>query len=98
MKRIGLYPSSTGEQGGKETGFRMSHYIMKDGAFEKAFAEMPKEFQLPWTGVLVLETKAPAQKRSKYHCAACDFNTYSSKADLKIICGTCNHELIEEAK
>ena len=31
MREIGLQPSSTGEEGGKETGQSMSHYIIPDG-------------------------------------------------------------------
>jgi len=31
MGEIGLQPSSTGEEGGKETGQSMSHYIIPDG-------------------------------------------------------------------
>jgi hypothetical protein len=37
MERIGLMPSNTGEPGGKRTGQRMSHYILPDGAFARAF-------------------------------------------------------------
>ena len=31
MKEIGLYPSNTGEEGGKETGQQMTHYIIVGG-------------------------------------------------------------------
>jgi hypothetical protein len=40
MKEIGLQPSNTGMVGGKETGQRMMDYIIPDGAFTKAFAEL----------------------------------------------------------
>ena len=36
MKEIGLYPSDTGEAGGKETGDKVSHYIINDGRFDVA--------------------------------------------------------------
>jgi hypothetical protein len=40
MKSIGLQPSSTGAVGGKETGQRVTHYILPGGPFEKAFAKL----------------------------------------------------------
>ena len=40
MKAIGLMPSNTGAIGGKETGQQMDHYILPDGAFACAFAEL----------------------------------------------------------
>jgi hypothetical protein len=40
MKAIGLQPSSTGAVGGKETGQRVTHYIIPDGPFARAFAKL----------------------------------------------------------
>ena len=40
MKQIGLIPSSTALPNGKETGFIMSHYIQKNGLFEKVTEEL----------------------------------------------------------
>jgi uncharacterized protein (DUF433 family) len=49
MKKVGLYPSSTGEVAGKETGAEGSHYIVACGAFDKAFAKLaPTGFNLRW--------------------------------------------------
>ena len=42
MKEVGLHPSSTAQPGGKETGQRVSHYIVKGGAFINATIEMVK--------------------------------------------------------
>ena len=49
MDELGLTPSSTGEPGGDRVGYRMSHYIVEDGAFARAFEAMPREYLLPWT-------------------------------------------------
>jgi hypothetical protein len=38
MERVGLMPSSTGKPGGKRTGQKVSHYILADGPFARAFA------------------------------------------------------------
>lgn len=49
MIEIGLMPSSTGKEGGKKTGDRMSHYIIKGGAFEKACKQLiTSDFKLSW--------------------------------------------------
>lgn len=37
MKEIGLQPSDTGKEGGKETGQSMTHYIIEGGKFDRAF-------------------------------------------------------------
>lgn len=35
MKEVGLYPSHSGQPGGKETGDQMTHYIIEGGPFER---------------------------------------------------------------
>ena len=51
MISVGLMPSDTGKEGGKITGQNMTHYLIKNGAYEKAFKKMPKEFKLPFTSL-----------------------------------------------
>lgn len=48
MDELGLAPSSTAAPGGARTGYRMSHYIVDGGAFDRAFAAMPERCKLPW--------------------------------------------------
>lgn len=49
MINVGLYPSSTGKEGGAIAGDCMSHYIVKNGAYEKACRSLlTKEFTLSW--------------------------------------------------
>ena len=49
MQQVGLYPSSTGEPGGKETGQRVSHYIVPDGPYAQAYARLEATgFLLHW--------------------------------------------------
>lgn len=49
MESIGLMPSDTGGPGGKRTGNRMSHYIIKGGAFDKAQAKLAaKDYSISW--------------------------------------------------
>lgn len=49
METIGLMPSSTGKEGGKRTGDRMSHYIIEGGRFDKACKKLlTKDFKISW--------------------------------------------------
>jgi hypothetical protein len=49
MKRIGLYPSSTGAPGGSETGEHMSDYIVDGGPFRLACRRLlDRGFRLDW--------------------------------------------------
>lgn len=51
MIEIGLIPSDTGKEGGKQTGQNMTHYIEKGGRYEKAFKKMLKKYTLPFTSL-----------------------------------------------
>ncbi len=49
MKSIGLHPSDTGDVGGTEIGDRMTHYIVDDGPFAAAAAELiATGFAITW--------------------------------------------------
>lgn len=49
MKAIGLQPSHTGQPGGKETGERMTHYIIDGGPFDQVCeALLTQAFTLSW--------------------------------------------------
>lgn len=51
MEEVGLMPSETGEPGGKKTGQRMTHYVIPEGNYEKAFQKMPETYTLPFTSL-----------------------------------------------
>lgn len=51
MIEIGLMPSDTGKVGGKQTGQSMTHYIIENGVYEKAFKAMPDKYTLPFTSL-----------------------------------------------
>lgn len=42
MKEVGLYPSTTAAPGGKETGAKVSHYIVENGPFSTSVAAFLK--------------------------------------------------------
>jgi hypothetical protein len=60
MRRIGLHPSSTGREGGKETGDVMAEYIVADGPFARAVAELlAGGFDVTWTEVTAEKGSSP---------------------------------------
>ncbi len=49
MEEIGLMPSNTGEPGGRRVGEQMTHYIIDDGPFDRACADLlTSEYTLSW--------------------------------------------------
>lgn len=99
MEAVGLIPSDTGAQGGKKTGQRMTHYIEKGGAFDKACDQlMRKGFSLPWQALTRDEDMAAKKKASKtkYTCPACGLNAWA-KPDVHLKCGDCDEVLEGEA-
>jgi SprT-like family len=95
MKEVGLFPSSTGEPGGKETGAKVSHYIVAGGAFARAFSKLAATgFKLRWQsraseGDPVRRKKAAS--KTKYTCPACGQNAWA-KPGAQLICGDCYDE------
>ena len=35
-------PSHTGKRGGDQTGYKMSHFVLRGGLYEKSFSELEK--------------------------------------------------------
>jgi hypothetical protein len=96
MIAIGLMPSNTGMPGGKTVGAKMSHYIIRGGAFAKAFK------QLADTGFkFELESKAYAAKERKpsskndFVCRHGHQKCWG-KDSLALSCNTCLDQVIEK--
>ena len=101
MKSIGLQPSDTGVEGGKETGETLGHYIISGGPFDVAAARLlGKGFALTWkdapqlsdqaTGESAAEPATPKSgKRVRYCCPDCDLKAWA-KHDVRLLCGTDN--------
>jgi SprT-like family len=89
MKAIGLQPSSTGMVDGKETGQRMSDYIIPNGPFTKAFAKLAaKGWKLNLQSAHRPGQKGGVNSKTKFSCADCGQNAWG-KPDLAIICEPC---------
>jgi hypothetical protein len=94
MKEIGLQPTDTGEPGGKETGQKVTHYIIAGGAYARADAKLKaRGLQLNWQSAPEGE-KAKATKKAsktKFTCPDCEQNAWA-KPDAALICGVCYGE------
>jgi hypothetical protein len=109
MESLGLMPSSTAAPGGARVGYRMSHYIIPGGAFERAFEQMPPACQLPWTCGIDDEARgkggdkkakkakkeAARKVKVKYSCPDCELNVWG-RAGLHLRCEDCD-EVLEAA-
>lgn len=87
MKEIGLHPSNTGQPGGKETGGRMSHYIIAGGRYALAYAKLAKTgLKLDW------QSKPPERKqrnsKTKFTCSSCGQNVWGAP-DVQVDCHKC---------
>lgn len=96
MKAIGLYPSSTGGEGGAETGVAMSHYIIPGAAFEIAAKELiGKGWALHYFAPKVTAEEqarkaARSSSKTKQTCPHCRANAWA-KPGLELYCGN-GHE------
>jgi len=70
MRYVGLQASDTGKHGGKETGYRMSDYVIEGGAFEKAFN--------------VITAKEIAKYSVPYHSLHALFAEYTASGNIEV--------------
>ncbi len=99
MEEVGLAPSSTGEPGGARVGQKMTHYIVKGGAFEVAYKALPSDAAFPFTcGEPTKEKKKKAAKNKvKYTCEGCGANVWG-KPDLSIRCVECKEDFTTDGE
>ena len=92
MEEVGLCPSTTGEPGGRRTGDRVSHYIVKGGPFERAYKKLRNDgVRLSWSDRFEQEggkAKVNKSNREKYTCPDCGLNAWA-KPEAALMCGEC---------
>jgi hypothetical protein len=89
MRSIGLQPSSTGMVGGKETGVRVSHYIVEGGPFDVSYQQLrATRWKLNLQSAPVRNTTAPPKSKLKFTCSLCNQNVWG-KPDTLVDCGHC---------
>src|SRR5229473_2393486 len=99
MHEIGLIPTATGEEGGKETGQKMTHLIDANGSFARAVAKLLAEHP----AILYSDRsdndaarKKKAASKTKYTCPGCGLNAWA-KPDVLLVCGSCQEPMHAEA-
>lgn len=92
MIDVGLMPSTTGAPGGKQTGQKVSHYIIENGDYAGTCMELlATGFKLPYVELWSTDKKTVAKKaasKTKYCCPACGANAWA-KPDTALVCGGC---------
>ena len=98
MREIGLIPSDTGRRGGKPTGQRVSHYIERGGAFDRAAdALIAKGFRIAFVERVSKQAKLVARKKAAsktpYHCPKCLAKAWA-KPGSDFMCRPCQEPLV----
>jgi predicted SprT family Zn-dependent metalloprotease len=89
MRTVGLWPSSTAAVGGHETGQHMSHYIVDDGPFQKAFRKLVATgWKLNLQSTVMAGGERSPPSKVKFTCRKCQQNAWG-KPHLKISCTPC---------
>jgi hypothetical protein len=96
LKSIGLQPTSTGGVGGKETGARISVYVIPDGPFIQSYE------LLAATGWRLNMQSAPREgakrgqnkNKATYTCPSCDVSLWG-KPNVHVSCDDCGCKMPE---
>ncbi len=87
MEKVGLTPTATGAPGGARTGQSVRQYVVPGGLFETAFARMPADYYLPWSGIGAA-TNPSVRNKATYACPGCKVRVWG-KPGLGIDCQSC---------
>jgi hypothetical protein len=88
MREVGLQPSNTGEPGGMETGQSMTHYILPEGRYAKAYAKLAMTgLALHWQSIPAVR-RAKKSSKTKFSCPVCGQNAWA-RPGASLICGAC---------
>ena len=92
-KNIGLHPSDTGLPAGKETGQKVTHYIIPGGPYAKAYAKLKTTgLHLDWQSTPAgKDGKAKMASKTKFTCPQYKQNAWA-KPDAMLLCGLCNED------
>jgi hypothetical protein len=94
MGAVGLFPSDTGKKGGRTTGQQMMHYVLPDGPFARATAQLlATGFTLRWQSgneprAVQRRRQVKAASKTKFTCPNCGLNCWA-KPDAQLLCGVC---------
>ena len=94
MVEVGLMPSDTGTAGGKQTGQRITHYIVPGGRFDRAADALLQDgFELSWQSFKLSTQKGKGKaNKTKYTCPDCGLNAWA-KPEAHLVCGECSETM-----
>lgn len=97
MLEIGLQPSDTAAPGGKETGPKVSHYVVDKGRFHAAFDALANRgVRIIWESTPRTEAaKKKVASKTKFTCMNCRQNAWG-KPTIKIACVPCDLPMVAE--
>jgi hypothetical protein len=97
MESLGLMPSNSGMVGGKRTGVQMSHFIIDNGPYQKAFAKLASTgWQLNLeSNVYPGAVKRPDDSHTKFVCPACGW-IIRGKPDTEVTHNPCGCTMLAE--
>jgi hypothetical protein len=99
MKSIGLQPSSTGMVGGKETGQRMSHYVIESGAFDLSYERLAATgWKLNLQSAHRPGPKGGVNSKTKFTCPTCGQNVWGKPGTAVLCMDCCLEKLPDIAK
>jgi hypothetical protein len=88
MIAIGLMPSDTGEPDGRQTGQRVTHYILDEGPFAQAATALLRDgYRLHWQSSG--RARPGHQSKLKYSCPVCGQNVWG-KPGVLVYCAACH--------
>ena len=90
MREVGLQPTTTGKEGGDETGQAVTHYILPGGRYETAYAKLAASgLQLNWQSLPAMgQGRGKNFSKTKFSCTGCGQNAWA-KPGARLICGVC---------
>ena len=95
MKGVGLQPSTTGEEGGKETGQGLSHYIIKGDVFDRWSDRWLADngYLVVWRAI----DERGGRNKTQYTCS-CGCSVWGKEKGLLLTCGHCNEPFVKILK
>jgi ribosomal protein S27AE len=90
MREVGLQPTTTGKEGGAETGQAVTHFILAQGRYETAYAKLAATgMQLNWQSLPAMgKGRGKISSKTKFTCSECGQNAWA-KPGARLICGEC---------
>jgi len=95
MEEIGLMPSTTGQEGGKRTGQKVTHYIIKHGKFETHCLSFLKNRSIKLSSFQLPSTSQDSKKNKVKYSCSCGYNIWG-KPGLNVQCNECEESFMEE--